>query len=75
MAFNRRFFLVGAGSLVTSRFVSEAKTFIADTKSPFLVAPANAEKELYVEWVEGIARLHLGKPTFELRPLPSGSII
>jgi hypothetical protein len=70
MAFSRRFFLVGAGSLVTSRFVSEAKSFIADTKTPFLIAPANAEKELYVEWVEGIARLHLGKPTFELPPPP-----
>ena len=53
MAFSRRFFLVGAGSLVTSHFVSEAKTFIADTKTPFLVAPAKANRGIRCQNFKG----------------------
>ncbi|MFZ4605740.1 MAG: hypothetical protein ACOYM5_05735 [Caulobacter sp.] len=50
--------------------MAEAKTFIADTKSPLLIAPAQANQDLFVEWYEGVAHLHLGKPQYETPPAP-----
>ena len=66
MAFNRRSFLVGAGTIITASFVKEVATAVADTRSPWLIKPPEAAKAIYYEAVEDHWRLHLGEPTFAI---------
>jgi hypothetical protein len=70
MPISRRFFLVGAGSLITPAFLKDARAALADTGEPWLSPPPNTERELFVEWVEDAARLHLGPPAWEPPPPP-----
>ena len=44
---SRRGFLIGAGSLLTSAFVSDARAFIRRTNQPLLVSPAQVAQSLY----------------------------
>src|SRR5215475_479015 len=48
MSVSRRFFLVGAGALVTAGFVSKAVAHAERTGRPLLVTPDRAEGELFV---------------------------
>ena len=70
MPASRRSFLVGAGSIITASFLRDAKAFVGDTRRPLLLAPENAERELFVEWLDDVGRLHLGTPQFEIPPPP-----
>jgi hypothetical protein len=71
MPVSRRFFLIGAGSLITPAFVKDARAALADTGEPLLLAPPSPHRELLVEWFDGVARLHLGQPnTYPPPPAP-----
>jgi hypothetical protein len=70
MPVSRRFFLIGAGSLITPAFVKDARAGLADTGEPWLPPPPNPDRELLVEWFDGAARLHLGKPVWPVPPPP-----
>ncbi len=45
---SRRAFLIGLGSIVTSRFVAQAKAHVHATGQPLLIQPARAEETLYL---------------------------
>ena len=47
---SRRGFLVGAGSLLTAAFVSDARSFIRRTSQPLLASPAEVAQTMY--WYE-----------------------
>jgi hypothetical protein len=70
MPISRRFFLIGAGSLITPTFVKDARAAIADSGEPLLPTPPRPQRELFVEWFEGVARLHLGQPNTYPPPPP-----
>jgi hypothetical protein len=70
MPISRRFFLVGAAGLITAQFVKDARAALADTGEPWLPPPPNPDRELLVEWFDGAARLHLGKPVWQAPPPP-----
>jgi hypothetical protein len=70
MPISRRFFLIGAGSLITPAFVKDARAAIADAGEPWLPTPPSPARELLVEWFEGVARLHLGQPNTLSPPPP-----
>ena len=44
---SRRGFLIGAGSLLTTAFVSDARSFIRRTSQPLLASPAEVAQTLY----------------------------
>ena len=48
MPLGRRFFMVGAGALITGHFVSRAVAHAKRTSRPFLVTPDRIEEELFV---------------------------
>lgn len=62
MGVSRRFFLVGAGAVVTHSFIASAKAFVGDTGEPLLLAPSQRRLELYYEGLDEHWRLHLGTP-------------
>jgi hypothetical protein len=51
MLLSRRGFLIGAGSLLTTAFVKDARSFIRTTGRPLLAPPAQALQTLY--WYDG----------------------
>lgn len=66
MSITRRFFLVGAGSIITASFIRDAVTHIGDTRGePLLIAPPEGHRTIYYEPCEDYWRLHLGTPQFE----------
>jgi len=73
VAVSRRSFLVGAGSIITAAFVSEALSFAADAKAPmrarhlaWRMDTPFYNKVIYCEAVEDHWRLHWGEPKFEI---------
>ena len=57
MSISRRFFLVGAGALITTSFVSKAVAYAERTSQPLLVTPDCIEGELFIY---GDGRISLG---------------
>ena len=72
---SRRGFLIGAGSLLTTAFVSDARSFIRRTNQPLLASPEQIAQTLH--WYDGGAEpedgytLTLGRWTMEPPPAPS----
>ena len=72
---SRRGFLIGAGSLLTAAFVSDARSFIRRTNQPLLASPKQIAQTLH--WSDGGAEpedgytLTLGRWTMEPPPAPS----
>ena len=72
---SRRGFLIGAGSLLTTAFVSDARSFIRRTSQPLLASPEQIAQTLY--WYDGGAEpedgytLTLGEWTMEPPPAPT----
>jgi hypothetical protein len=72
---SRRGFLIGAGSLLTTAFVSDARSFIRRTSQPRLASPAEVAQIMY--WYGGGAEpedgytLTLGEWTMEPPPAPT----
>ena len=48
MSINRRFFLVGAGALITTSFVSKAVAYAKRASQPLLVTPDRIEAERFI---------------------------
>ena len=44
---SRRGFLIGAGSLLTAAFVSDARSFIRRTNQPLLASPEEVAQTMY----------------------------
>ena len=71
---SRRGFLIGAGSLLTAAFVSDARSFIRRTNQPLLASPEQIAQTLH--WYDGGAEpedgytLTLGPWTMEPPPAP-----
>lgn len=75
MDVSRRFFLLGSGSIITSSFVSTARSFIRRTGDPFLLPEASARQIIYASEVDrgdsmGFL-LTLGEPRYEPDYLPT----
>jgi hypothetical protein len=69
---SRRGFLIGAGSLLTTAFVSDARAFIRRTSQPLLASPAQIAQTIH--WYEnGDDRylLSLGPLTTDAPPAPT----
>ena len=70
---SRRGFLIGAGALLTTAFVKDARSFIRQTGQPLLAKPKQVAQTLY--WweneVEGYYQLTLGPWTMEPPPTPT----
>jgi hypothetical protein len=72
---SRRGFIIGAGSLLTAAFVSDARSFIRRTSQPLLASPQQIAQTLY--WYDGGAEpkdgytLTLGEWTMEPPPAPT----
>ena len=71
---SRRGFLIGAGSLLTTAFVSDARSFIRRTSQPLLASPAQVAQTMY--WYDGAEAedgytLTLGEWTMEPPPAPT----
>ena len=64
MSTSRRFFLVGAGALITTSFVSKAVAYAERTSKPLLVTPDRTEGELFI-YEDG--RISLGP----FKPVPT----
>ena len=62
MSVSRRFFLVGAGALITTSFVSKAVAYAERTSRPLLVTPDCTEGELFIY---GDGRISLGPFSLE----------
>ena len=62
---SRRDFLIGAGSLLTAAFVSDARSFIRKTNQPLLASPSQVVETMYWHEIpdEGY-QLTLGPSTF-----------
>ena len=73
---SRRGFLIGAGSLLTAAFVSDARSFIRRTSQPLLASPAEVAQTMYwyeLDGEEGYTyTLSLGEWTMEPPPAPTG---
>jgi hypothetical protein len=73
MLLSRRGFLIGAGSLLTAAFVSDARSFIRRTGRPLLAPPAQALQTLY--WYDGVGDdgylLSLGEFRMDPPPAPT----
>src|SRR5215469_10142637 len=66
---SRRFFLVGAGALITTSFVSKAVAYAERTSRPLLVTPDRIEGELFIY---GDGRISLGPFSLEdNEPVPT----
>jgi hypothetical protein len=69
---SRRGFLIGAGSLLTTAFVSDARSFIRRTSQPLLASPPQVSQMMY--WYdipdEGY-QLSLGEWTMDAPPPPT----
>jgi len=71
---SRRGFLIGAGSLLTTAFVSEARSFIRRTDAPLLIPPARVAQTLYAyDFDENGITLSLGEWLDEPPPPPTWS--
>ena len=57
MSVSRRFFMIGAGALITSAFVSRAVAHAERTSQPLLITPDRLEGDLFVY---GDGRISLG---------------
>jgi hypothetical protein len=69
MSTSRRFFLVGAGALITTSFVSKAVAYAERTSKPLLVTPDRIEGELFI-YEDG--RISLGPfILFDNEPVPT----
>ena len=69
MSISRRFFLVGAGALITTSFVSKAVAYAERTSRPLLVTPDRIEGELFIY---GDGRISLGPFSLEdNEPIPT----
>jgi len=69
VSINRRFFLVGAGALITTNFVSKAVAYANRTSRPLLVKPDRIEGELFIY---GDGRISLGPfRLFDDEPIPT----
>ena len=70
---SRRGFLIGAGSLLTTAFVSDARSFIRRTSQPLLTSPKKVAQTLYwYDSVEDGYTLTLGEWTMDPPPAPTG---
>jgi hypothetical protein len=73
MLLSRRGFLIGAGSLLTTAFVKDARSFIRTTGRPLLAPPAQALQTLY--WYDGVSDagylLSLGEWRMDPPPAPT----
>ena len=69
---SRRGFLIGAGSLLTTAFVSDARSFIRRTSQPLLTSPKKVAQTLYwYDSVEDGYTLTLGEWTMDPPPAPT----
>ena len=70
---SRRGFLIGAGSLLTTAFVSDARSFIRRTSQPLLASPAQVAQTLYWydDGLKTATTLTLGEWTMEPPPAPT----
>ena len=72
---SRRGFLIGAGSLLTTAFVSDARSFIRRTSQPLLASPAEVAQTMYWYELDGedgyTYQLSLGEWTMEPPPAPT----
>ena len=69
---SRRGFLIGAGSLLTTAFVSDARAFIRRTSQPLLASPAQIAQTIH--WYENgdyKNLLTLGPWTMDVPPAPT----
>src|SRR5262245_37888557 len=69
---SRRGFLIGAGSLLTTAFVSDARAFIRRTSQPLLASPAQIAQTIH--WYENGEDgylLSLGPYTIDAPPAPT----
>ena len=63
--FSRRGFLIGTAGLLTTAFVSDARSFIRRKDAPLLAVPSRTAHTLYWDWPDGLdnPKLYLdGKP-------------
>ena len=72
---SRRGFLIGAGSLLTTAFVSDARSFIRRTSQPLLASPAEVAQTMY--WYElelrMATRFHSASGRWSRRPRRPGA--
>ena len=69
---SRRGFLIGAGSLLTTAFVSDARSFIRRTSQPLLASPAEVAQTMYwYEHGDDGYTLTLGEWTMDPPPAPT----
>jgi hypothetical protein len=69
---SRRGFLIGAGSLLTTAFVSDARSFIRRTSQPLLASPPQVDQIMYWYDVEADGyQLTLGEGEIVPRPAPT----
>jgi hypothetical protein len=69
---SRRGFLIGAGSLLTTAFVSDARSFIRRTSRPLLASPAEVAQTMYwYDSAEDGYTLTLGEWTMDPPPAPT----
>ncbi len=57
MSFSRRFFILGAGALITKAFVSKAAAYADRTRRPLLVQPDKFERDLFIYLEDGLITL------------------
>ena len=51
---SRRGFLIGAGSLLTAAFVTDARSFIRRTSRPLLASPTQVTQTLH--WYDSVSK-------------------
>ena len=69
---SRRGFLIGAGSMLTTAFVSDARSFIRRTSRPLLASPSHVAQTLHCyDSAEAGYLLSLGEWTIDPPPVPT----
>jgi hypothetical protein len=70
---SRRGFLIGVGSLLTTAFISDARSFICRTSQPLLATPAEVAQTLcwYENDCDGTFMLTIGPWTMKAPPAPA----
>src|SRR6478752_349425 len=69
---SRRGFLIGAGSLLTTAFVGDARAFIRRTSQPLLASPPQVSQTMYwYEIPDEGYQLSLGEWTMNAPPPPT----
>jgi hypothetical protein len=69
---SRRGFLIGAGSMLTTAFVSDARSFIRRTSRPLLASPSQVAQTLHwYDSAEAGYLLSLGEWTIDPPPVPT----